>query len=148
MSIRGEAYSLLTWRDEHEEIARSVLAAERAVDSGSVQSATSAIDELADALETHFSVEERAYLPMVEALSPRGAEFSAGIRLAHGRLRESLEQLHELIDLARWREARRSFALLVDRFRAHEEEELSFAEEVMQLDPDIDRRTFATLSAE
>ncbi len=106
MSRRDEAYSLLTWRSEHEQIERRVLAVERAVASSSVKSASRAIEALADALEDHFSVEERAYLPMVERLTSLGADFSASVRLAHARLRESLEQLHELIELARWPDAR------------------------------------------
>ena len=94
-------------------------------------------------LEDHFSVEERVYLPMVERLSPRGADFSASVRLAHARLRESLEQLCELIERARWPEAGRSFILLAERFRAHETEENDFADEVMRIDPDQGRRIFA-----
>jgi len=140
MSSRDESYSLLTWRDEHEKIERRIIAVERAVASSSIRSASSAIEALAAAIEGHLSVEERAYLPMVEKLSPRGAEFSAAVQLAHAQLRESLEQLHELIELARWPEAARSFALLAERFRAHEAEENSFANEVMRLDPDQGRR--------
>ncbi len=143
MSRRDEAYSLLTWRNEHEQIERRVLAVERAVASSSVMSASRAIEALADVLEDHFSVEERVYLPMVERLSPRGADFSASVRLAHARLRESLEQLCELIERARWPEAGRSFILLAERFRAHETEENDFADEVMRIDPDQGRRIFA-----
>ena len=143
MSSRDEAYSLLSWRKEHEKIEGHVVSAERAVASGSIESASSAMDELAEALEDHLSVEERAYLPMVEEQSLRGTEFSASVRLAHAGLRESLEQLRELVELARWPEAGRSFALFSERFRAHEAQEQAFAEEVMRVDPDQGRRTFA-----
>ena len=142
MSRRDEAYSLLTWRNEHEQIERRVLAVEQAVAASTVKWASRAIETLADAFEDHFSVEELAYLPMVERLSPRGTEFAASVQLAHAQLRESLEQLRELIELARWPEAGRSFALLAERFRAHEAEENSFADEVMRIDPDQGRRIF------
>jgi hypothetical protein len=126
MSSRDETYSLLSWRKEHEEIEGHVASAERAVASGSVESASSAMDKLAEALEDHLSVEERAYLPMVEQLSPRGADFSASVRLAHAGLRESLEQLRELVELAQWPEAQRSFAVFAERFRGHEAQEHAF----------------------
>jgi iron-sulfur cluster repair protein YtfE (RIC family) len=142
MSRSGEAFSLLTWRDEHAEIERHVVGAENALTSGSIDAAGSAIDALADALEDHMSVEERAYLPMVRRLSPRGEDFITAAETAHARLRESVEQLREFVELARWPEARRAFALLAERFRAHEAEEHAFAEEVMRVDPDAGRRTF------
>jgi len=148
MSSRHETYSLLTWRDEHAEIERRVHAIERAVVAATVEVATRAMDDFADALEGHFSVEERVYLPMVERLSPRGAAFSASVRLAHAQLRQSLEQLRELVELARWPEARRSVVLLAERFRSHEADEHDFVDEVIQLDPDQGRRTFPEFSSD
>lgn len=139
-----QAYSLMTWREEHAEIEARLAAAEAALESSNLDATGPAIDALADALEEHMSVEERAYLPMVARLSPRGSDFSASVQLAHDRLRESTEQLRELVELARWPEAHRAFALLAERLRAHEVEERAFAEEVMRIDPDAGRRTFAS----
>ena len=111
------------WWQEHSELDRLVADVKIAMTSGSTQTADAALEELFEALEAHFKVEEDVYFPLIEKTSDRHTDVLRGARLGHRRIRESLEDVRSLVERAEFAGAERSLAILLDHFRAHEDAE-------------------------
>jgi iron-sulfur cluster repair protein YtfE (RIC family) len=118
-----DAQGIDRWWEEHAELARMVDSVAEALDGGAIETVSGALEELADALEGHFSVEELTYFPLIEQFSARHASAVAGARLGHAKLRERLEDLRDLVEVGELSAARRGLGVLLARFRDHEEEE-------------------------
>jgi iron-sulfur cluster repair protein YtfE (RIC family) len=122
--------SLQRWWEEHSELDRLVADVEESLNAGRLEPARVALAALAEALENHFSVEERVYFPLVERFSPEHAAIVRGARLAHARVTESLDTLSEAVERGESVAARRALALVLDLFRRHEGEEAKLIAEL------------------
>ena len=114
---------LQRWWQEHSELDALVDVVIEALADGAIVSATGSLEDLASALETHFELEESAYFPLVERLSPEHRSAVEGARLGHRQIRERLGGLLELVEEGDLPGARAALAALLDGFRAHELEE-------------------------
>lgn len=123
MQSRHMADGLERWWQEHSELGELVEAAADALGGGSIGSAAQALDDLHEALEAHFGLEEALYFPLVERHSPEMAPSVQAARLGHDRIRARLENLRALVDDGDLRGARAALGDLLERFRSHEAEE-------------------------
>ena len=111
------------WWEEHSELDALVAVLVEALGRGETAPAARGLEDLSTALETHFGIDESAYFPMVERLSPEhGAALNAA-QLSHRLLRKNLEDLRVLIDGGDLAAARSGLDVLLERFRSHEVEE-------------------------
>ncbi len=117
--------SLKRWWQEHSELDQLVEDVQSAMAQGSSQSAGTALEELSEALDAHFTVEENVYFPLIEKVSPRHSPALQGVRQGHQKIRETLEDLRDLIERAQFTPAKRTLALLLDHFHEHEVAETS-----------------------
>ena len=123
MEARMTSDGLKRWWEEHSELDALVDVVVDALQHGGIASAASSLEDLAGALEAHFGVEETAYFPLVERLSPEQRPTIDAARLGHRKIRERLEDLRELVENGDLRAARAALYVLLERFRAHELEE-------------------------
>ena len=126
----ADAASFVRWWDEHSELDELILEVEQAIGQKGAARAGAALERFCEAMEMHFAVEETVSFPLVERASPRHRAVLAAARLAHQKIRESLEDLRELVELARFAAAQRALAVLLDRFCAHEAAEESLIREL------------------
>jgi iron-sulfur cluster repair protein YtfE (RIC family) len=122
--------SLQRWWEEHSELDRLVADVEDALNGGRLDAAQVALAALAEALESHFNVEERVYFPLVERFSPEHAAIVRGARMGHARVTESLDSLREVVERGEIAAARRALAMVLDLFRRHEGEEAKLIAEL------------------
>jgi iron-sulfur cluster repair protein YtfE (RIC family) len=122
--------SLQRWWEEHSELDRLVADVEDSLNGGRLDAAQVALAALAEALESHFNVEERVYFPLVERFSPEHAAIVRGARMGHARVTESLDSLREVVERGEIAAARRALAMVLDLFRRHEGEEAKLIAEL------------------
>jgi iron-sulfur cluster repair protein YtfE (RIC family) len=122
--------SLQRWWEEHSELDRLVADVEDSLNGGRLDAAQVALAALAEALESHFNVEERVYFPLVERFSPEHAAIVRGARMGHARVTESLDTLREVVERGEIAAARRALAMVLDLFRRHEGEEAKLIAEL------------------
>jgi hypothetical protein len=112
------------WWQEHSELDALVEVVIEALGRGGTRSAAAgSLEDLAGALEAHFELEESAYFPLVERVSPEESSALAAARLGHGKIRDRLKELRELVENGDLHAARAALDILLERFRAHEVEE-------------------------
>lgn len=83
----------------------------------------SGLQELREALETHFDQEDRLYYPTIWALRPDLKARLESLAGSHGAMLAHLDALRPLLDAGNVVEARSSFESLASDFRRHEEAE-------------------------
>jgi hemerythrin-like domain-containing protein len=113
---RGRA-GLDRWWQEHSELDRLVETLDETIGRGDEAAASAALEELVEAMHSHFAVEEDVYFPLVESLLPDSSEALRLARLAHVRIREDLATMSERIDAGELAPAREG---LLERLRDHE----------------------------
>ncbi len=133
MEPRGESDSLQRWWQEHSELDDLVAETAEALARGTSAAAASSLEDLAEAFEAHFEVEETNYFPLVERLSPEHRPALAAARLGHGKLRERLDGVRTLVADGDLHAARAALELLLDRFRTHEAEEAKLISRLEEL---------------
>ena len=111
---------LQRWWQDHSELDQLVGKLQDATERQSVAAASAALEELAEALEGHFTVEEEVYFPLVERLRPELAETMKDARMAHLTLRGQLDQLRGLLSDGDREAARGVLGALLELFRRHE----------------------------
>lgn len=111
------------WWEEHSELDALVAVLVETLGRGEISPAARGLEDLSAALETHFGIEESAYFPMVERLSPEQGMALRAAQLTHRLIRKSLEELRVLIEAGDLAAARSGLDVLLERFRAHEVEE-------------------------
>ena len=136
MTGLADPESIERWWQEHSELDLLVESLEQAMDDGSIARAGAALEELANALEEHFTVEERVYFPLVEQLSSEHAPIVRAASLGHAKIRDRLDTLRDLVANGEIAPARRGLAVLLDRFRTHEAEEAKLVGELVKLGVD------------
>ena len=119
----ADTQSLQRWWREHSELDLLVVTLEETMSRGSISAASAALEDLTEALEEHFGVEEDVYFPLVERLSAAHEPVLKAARLGHLKIRERLEDLRELVANGDMEPAHRGLALVLDRTRTHEIEE-------------------------
>lgn len=130
----ADAESLQRWWQEHSELDHLVSRVEDALAGSSFEPARAALEDLADALEAHFALEESVYFPLVERFSPQHAALVRDARTGHAKISESLDQMRELVENGEIAPARRTLAGLLDRFRLHESEEVQLISELQAME--------------
>ncbi len=121
---RGEAQDLLErWWEEHSELDQLVAELRRSLAFHGSARVSQAMEEFAAELESHLSVEEEVYFPLIEQLLPDQAGGTRRARLAHVELRGDLEKMRAQIEEGDLDQARRTFEALLRRFRDHEHQE-------------------------
>jgi hemerythrin len=133
MESRYMPDGLERWWQEHSELGELVDATAEALRGGSIASAAQALDDLHEALEAHFGLEETLYFPLVARHSPEMAPSVEAARLGHDRIRARLEDLRALVDDGDLRGARAALEGLLEKFRAHEAEETKLIVRLEQL---------------
>ena len=133
MSGAADAEILTRWWQEHSELDRLVEAVETTLASRNTRTAGRVLEDLVEAMEAHFGVEENIYFPLVERVSPKHTPAIRAARREHQKIRESLEDLGALIERAQFDEARRSLALLLDRFHSHEAAETELVDDLERI---------------
>ena len=123
MSTPATANPMHRWWQEHSELDALVALVVEALERGSIASAGESLDDLATALEAHFELEETAYFPLVERISPDQRPAVDAARLGHRKIRERLEDLLALVAAGDLRAARAALDVLLERFHTHEAEE-------------------------
>jgi hypothetical protein len=118
---------------EHSELDALVERVVEALGRGAISPVAESLEDLAGTLEAHFGIEESAYFPLVERLSPDQRSALDAARLGHRKIRERLEDLRELVENGDLRAARAALDVLLDRFRAHEVEEAKLIARLEQL---------------
>ncbi len=108
------------WWQQHSDLETMIEGVGQALARGSSQAAGAALEDLSDALEAHFALEEEVYFPLIERVSSLYLPVLTSARLGHQKLRARLEDVHHLIERAEFGPARRALAVLLDRFRSHE----------------------------
>jgi hypothetical protein len=111
------------WWQEHSELDALVEVVIEALGRGAISATAGSLEDLTAALDAHFELEESAYFPLVERVSPEQSSALAAARLGHHKIRERLNELRELIESGDLRAARAALDILLERFRAHEIEE-------------------------
>ena len=127
---------LSRWWQEHSELDQLIEAIVEACGGKSGAAASAALEDLAEALEGHLTVEEEVYFPLVEHLRPELKPMIQGARLAHGVLRGQLDQLREQLAADEREEARRLLGSLLELFRSHEAIEGQLIADLSGLPPD------------
>lgn len=112
--------SLERWWREHSDLDRLVSELDEALGCRSPGRASEAFSEFADALRSHFTLEENVYFPLVERLRPETAPMVREARLAHLDLLRELEGLEGHLAAEDIPAARSSLGTLLSRFRHHE----------------------------
>ncbi len=123
MSAHATSNPMIRWWQEHSELDGLVEVVVEALGGGAIDSAGESLEDLARALEAHFELEETAYFPLVERLSPDQRAAVDAARVGHRNIRERLEALLTLVATGDLRAARAAFDVLLERFRTHEAEE-------------------------
>ena len=123
MTAPETARGVRRWWEEHSELDTLVAVVVEALGRGEIAPAARGLEDLSAALETHFGIEESAYFPMVERLSPEHGTALHAAQLSHRLIRKSLEDLRALIDGGDLAAARSGLDVLLERFRSHEVEE-------------------------
>jgi iron-sulfur cluster repair protein YtfE (RIC family) len=111
------------WWQEHSELDSLVEVVVEALGGDAIDSASESLEDLASALEAHFELEETAYFPLVERLSPDQRSAVEAARLGHGNIRERLQILRTLVEAGDLHAAQAALDVLLERFRTHEAEE-------------------------
>ena len=111
---------LSRWWQEHSELDQLIEAVVEACAGNSGAAASAALEDLAQALEGHLTVEEEVYFPLVKHLRPELEPTIRAVRLAHGVLRGQLDELREQLAANEREEARRLLDSLLELFRSHE----------------------------
>lgn len=120
---RPGAGELKRWWQEHSELDELVEALVEATEHGTLAAASASVEELGEALEGHFAVEEEVYFPLVESLRPEYGPTVQTARLAHLEVREQLDRLRSHLSNGDPASARDVLNALLDIFRTHEEME-------------------------
>jgi iron-sulfur cluster repair protein YtfE (RIC family) len=123
MDRLAEEQSLARWWEEHSELDGLVEAVEQTMGEGDAARAAQALEQLDEALDAHFAVEEQVYFPLVERFSPLHSSVVQAARLGHTKIRERMRSLRGLVENGEIGPARRALLVLLDRFRTHETEE-------------------------
>ncbi len=135
VDVNVEFPDLQRWWDEHSQLDRLVDELEQGLQRGAIAPARAALEELAATLEGHFAVEEGVYFPLLESVDPAQKPSLDAARLGHGKIRDRLEQLRQLVDGRDIPSARRALRVVLDRFRQHEEEEAKLIGRLERLRP-------------
>ncbi len=121
---RGEAEDLLErWWEEHRELDQLAAELRRSLAVHAPARVSQAMKEFAAELESHLDVEEEVYVPLIEQLVPDQATGTRRARVAHVLLRLDLGTMRAQIEKGDLDQARRTFELLLRRFRDHEHQE-------------------------
>lgn len=120
------------WWRRHSELDQLVNNLVEAVARAKPEPAGSALEELAEAMEVHFTVEEELYFPVIENLSERHLPVLQHARLAHLKLRSQLAELRERLGEGEMPAAQKVLAALLGRFRSHEEAEAALIQELLR----------------
>jgi iron-sulfur cluster repair protein YtfE (RIC family) len=123
MDRLAEEQSLARWWEEHSELDRLVEAVEETMGGADAAEAARALEQLDEALDAHFTVEEQVYFPLVEEFSPLHSSVVRAASLGHTKIRERMHALRALVENGEIGPARRALFVLLDRFRTHETEE-------------------------
>ena len=134
MNGLADSDSLRRWWQEHSELDGLVEAVEEMLASGRLVRARQAVADLEGVLDAHFAAEERVYFPLIERLSPdhRGSVQAASG--SHRKIGELVDGLADLVERGQLAGARRALELLLERFRAHESEEVRLIEDLEALE--------------
>ena len=114
---------LRRWWEEHSKLDKLVEAFIQTLREGSVPAAIGALDELAQAFETHMSVEEDVYFPLVEKLHGAQIPLVREAREFHPNLRAGLAEIRSRLDQRDPAAAHQKLSSLLDLFRLHEQTE-------------------------
>ncbi len=121
---RGEAEDLLErWWEEHSELDQLAAELRRSLAFHGPARVSQAMEEFAAELGSHLDVEEEVYFPLIEQLVPDQATGTRRARVAHVLLRLDLGTMRAQIEKGDLDQARRTFELLLRRFRDHEHQE-------------------------
>lgn len=123
MSSPAIANPMNRWWQEHSELDALVAVAVEALAGGATATPAEALEDLAEAFEAHFELEETYYFPLVERLSPDQRSAVDAARLGHRKLRWRMEDLLALVEAGDLRAARAALDVLLERFRSHEADE-------------------------
>jgi hypothetical protein len=118
-----EAQSIERWWEEHSELDQLVSALEGALERSSVPTASAALEDLCDAMDAHFDVEEAVYFPLLERLAPTHGVGVKAAREAHARLRSDLEKIRSHLSDDELDRARGLLGEWTVRFDDHEQAE-------------------------
>jgi len=114
---------LARWWREHSDLDQLVAELVEATEARSLAAATAALEELASALEGHFTVEEEVYFPLVSELRPEFAASLERARLAHTELRNRFDRMRGHLEDGDRLGAKDLLSGALDLFRIHEEME-------------------------
>lgn len=130
-----EAHSIERWWEEHSELDQLVSALAGALERSGVAAASAALEDLYDAMDAHFDVEEGMYFPLLERLpSTHGADVKA-LREAHARIRGDLEKIRSHLSDDELDRARGLMGELMVLFDGHEQAESRLIAELEQALP-------------
>jgi len=128
-----DADMLRRWWRDHGEIDRAVEAARLELGRGELTAADERVARLGAALERHFATEEQIYFPLAARTSTASAQLLERARWGHQELRDTLADLHALVDHGEVAMARLCLETLFRRLHVHEEEEVSLIVELERL---------------
>ncbi len=114
---------LARWWREHSDLDQLVSELVEATETRRLAAASAALEELASALEGHFTVEEEVYFPLVPDLRPEFAASLERARLAHSELSSRFEVMRGLLSDGDRLRAKDVLSGALDLFRIHEEME-------------------------
>lgn len=122
-SSKGSGGDLERWWQEHADLDRLVNALSESTASRSAPAASAALEDLAEALDAHFAVEEEVYFPLVESLRPELAPTVQKARLTHVELRAQVDWIRKHLRDGDWPPVREALGQLLDLLHSHEEME-------------------------
>ena len=121
---RSQEVSVLErWWEEHSELDHLVSGLEATLQAGSAARASEALEDLAEALISHLSVEEDVYFPLLERLLPEAAAAVRQARVAHRDLLSEFDRIRDQLATSDLISARSTLERLLWRFRDHERRE-------------------------
>ena len=115
----ADPQGLERWQREHSELDWLTRTLEDSLARESLALARDALDELSTVLDSHFTIEEEVYFPLIERVSDRDRSAVAAARLGHAKLRDGLEDLKRLLGSRDFRTARGDVRVLLSHLRDH-----------------------------
>jgi len=112
--------------EQHRQLAILFEDTRAALDRAEPGAAREPFEQLREALDAHFELEDHLYYPPIAALRPRHKAVVSGIAEAHARFRTAFGEIASALEGGVVSEARRAFAEFTESFARHEviEEEL------------------------
>jgi hypothetical protein len=123
MSRLADPESLLRWWRERSELDRLVETVIETMDGGNLSGMGRALEEFEEALEAHFTLEEKVYFPLIEQFSPPHRGVVEMARLSHQRIRDAINDVRELVGNGQIAAGSRALFVMLDCVRTHESEE-------------------------